>query len=266
MSISFVFPGGKSKALTFSYDDGCTFDRRLVEIFNRYGMKSTFNLNSGKMHDDEHVAMDEAAGLYRGHEIAAHCATHGNLIYLPREDVVEEVRSDRYALETVAKRPVTGMAYPYGTISDWLCHALDTLGIEYSRTTRSTNNFSLPEDFRLWDPTCHHNSALALIDSFIDLPVWSKLPLFYIWGHSYEFDRQDNWELIEDICTRLAGRDDIWYATNGEICHYINAVRSLRFGVAGRFVTNPSATGVWIRRADGTPLEIPGGATLQLAD
>ena len=34
------------KAVTFSYDDGVTQDIRLVEIFNRYGLKSTFNLNS----------------------------------------------------------------------------------------------------------------------------------------------------------------------------------------------------------------------------
>ena len=39
------FPGGKHKVLTFSYDDGRQEDRRLVEIFNRYGMKGTFNIN-----------------------------------------------------------------------------------------------------------------------------------------------------------------------------------------------------------------------------
>ena len=37
---------GKRKAITFSYDDGVTQDRRLIEIFNRYGLRATFNLNS----------------------------------------------------------------------------------------------------------------------------------------------------------------------------------------------------------------------------
>ena len=37
---------GKNKALTFSYDDGVTQDKRLIEIFNKYGLKATFNLNS----------------------------------------------------------------------------------------------------------------------------------------------------------------------------------------------------------------------------
>lgn len=38
---------GKKKAVTFSFDDGVTQDIRLIEIFNKYGLKGTFNLNSG---------------------------------------------------------------------------------------------------------------------------------------------------------------------------------------------------------------------------
>ena len=37
---------GKKKAITFSYDDGVTQDIRLIELFNKYGLKCTFNLNS----------------------------------------------------------------------------------------------------------------------------------------------------------------------------------------------------------------------------
>ena len=33
------FPGGKHKVLTMSYDDGKLEDRRLVSIFNKYGIK-----------------------------------------------------------------------------------------------------------------------------------------------------------------------------------------------------------------------------------
>ena len=40
------FPEGREKALTFSYDDGVLADRKLIEIFDRYGLKGTFNLNN----------------------------------------------------------------------------------------------------------------------------------------------------------------------------------------------------------------------------
>ena len=42
-----VFPGGKFKVLTFSYDDGKIEDRRLVKLFNKFNLKATFNLNTG---------------------------------------------------------------------------------------------------------------------------------------------------------------------------------------------------------------------------
>ena len=48
MKVYTCFPGGKAKALTMSYDDGKVQDRRLIDIFNKYGIKGTFNLNYGQ--------------------------------------------------------------------------------------------------------------------------------------------------------------------------------------------------------------------------
>lgn len=39
----------------------------------------------------------------------------------------------------------------------------------------------------------------------------------YVWGHSYEFDNHDNWDVIEKFCAYMGNRNDIWYATNLEI-------------------------------------------------
>ena len=76
-----LFPGGKKKAMTFSYDDGVIQDRRLVELFNRYHVKGTFNLNTetlgfqgfadfqGKHVDISKIAPQEVASLYQGHEV-----------------------------------------------------------------------------------------------------------------------------------------------------------------------------------------------------
>ena len=47
MKVYVCFPEGKAKALTMSYDDGKIQDERLVSIFNRYGIRGTFNLNYG---------------------------------------------------------------------------------------------------------------------------------------------------------------------------------------------------------------------------
>ena len=76
------FPGGKHKALTKSYDDGSTQDRRLIEIFNKYGIRGTFHLNSGLM-DAEHVQPEEIPELYKGHEVSCHTVTHPTIARCP---------------------------------------------------------------------------------------------------------------------------------------------------------------------------------------
>lgn len=42
-----ILKDGKTKVLTLSYDDGVVQDIRLIEIMNKYGLKGTFNINSG---------------------------------------------------------------------------------------------------------------------------------------------------------------------------------------------------------------------------
>ena len=71
------YPGGKPKAVTFSYDDGVPQDERLVGIFNKYGMKGTFNLNCDKMRSNNFTKEQiKEIFLSNGHEIAVHGAMH----------------------------------------------------------------------------------------------------------------------------------------------------------------------------------------------
>ena len=92
---------GKNKAVTFSYDDGIEQDIRLVDIFNTYGMKCTFNLNSGLMTPEscwenkgvhiKRMTPDRLPELYKGHEIAVHCRTHPALTGLDDDAVRDHV-------------------------------------------------------------------------------------------------------------------------------------------------------------------------------
>ena len=42
--------------------------------------------------------------------------------------------------------------------------------------------------------------------------------LLYIWGHSYEMDADYiSWGKFEEICARLAHREDVFYGTNREV-------------------------------------------------
>lgn len=265
-----LYPGGKPKALTLSYDDGVFQDVRLAEILRRYGVKCTFNLNSGLDSAGSwefqgalvrRLDRSEWEKAYRGHEIAVHTRTHPHLEDLSPKELCAELWRDRRELEAHFGRPVEGMALPYGSWNSEVLDVIRKLGFRYCRTTESTRRFDPPGDFLLWGATCRHSDPQlpALADRF--LKTGRELALFYLWGHSYEFDGDQNWDVLERFLEKTACRPDTWYASNGEICAYLTAARRLLTGEG--FLLNPTDTDLWVR-AGGEALRVPAGEWMEL--
>ncbi len=226
---------GKYKAVTFSYDDGVTQDQRLISLFDRYGLKGTFNLNSGLFGKPgslvrENVTVahvkprsEEIAGIYRGHEIAAHTRTHPMLPELNEEEIIRQVEDDRLALSDLAGYEVVGMAYPGGGVN-YDRRVADIIrkntGIRYARTTVSSHNFNPQNDLYVFRPTVCQSAEWDLLfrlgQQFVDLKT-DKPQIFYIWGHAYEFDIANTWDRFEEFCRLISGRADIFYGTNREV-------------------------------------------------
>lgn len=245
--ISKRYPRFLTKAVTLSYDDGRDFDRKMIEILNEYGIKCTFNLNSGKLDSSSRfVTSAEVRELYSGHEVACHTVNHPHLNNLDNAGIVYEVIKDREYFEDIMQQSVRGFAYPYGLCeTEGMIDSIKSCGIKYARTTVSTRNFDLPCDLLRLKPTCHQvdSKLYELIDRFFEpddtaRPWRIKPKLFYIWGHSYEYE--NNWEALEKMCKALSGHDDVWYATNIEIIDYITAFDMLVRSANGKYVYNPT--------------------------
>ena len=259
------YPGGRHKALTMSYDDGRIQDRRLVKLFNQYGIRGTFHLNSGLFQDERRIEPEEIPELYRGHEVSGHTVTHPTIARCPLPEVAFEVLNDRQALEQWTGYPVRGLSYPNGSVDKEIEELLPMCGIRYSRVVGNSESFELPENPYRWMATCHHNHRLLeLGEQFLALHKTQYLYLMYVWGHSYEFDNDGNWELIETFCRQMSGKPDIWYCTNIELMDCLDNYRRLQFAADNRFVFNPNASECWIQVNDGTPVCIPGGKTVRL--
>ena len=219
---------GKNRAVTLSYDDGVGQDRRLIEILNHYGIKATFNINSGIQtganfwenngKSIQRMNIEGLPDLYKGHEVAVHSLTHPDLTHLDAATIYNEIYQDKINLERIFGYPIRGMAYPFGTFNDEVVRVVEDCGLLYSRTTLRTGDFSLPQDLLRMPATCHHKDAdvLDLVMDFLT-DESEEARLFYLWGHSYEFDVDENWDLIEDICCRLSMRNDIFFGTNAEV-------------------------------------------------
>lgn len=271
------FPGGLPKALTLSYDDGVEQDERLVEITNRYGIKGTFNLNSGAFAAEgttyepgtihRRMSLSKVKEVYAksNWEIAAHAYTHASLVGLPANIATEEISRDRKELEEIFGTFVRGFAYPYGAFDDNSVQILKNCGICYARTVHSTHDFHLPNDWLRLPATCHH-ADLQLMDlakRFVETKNWRDPMFFYLWGHSYEFEDRDNWDVIEKFCEYVSGRDDIWYATNIEVYDYCKAFSDLIFDTNMTMCKNPSAIDVWFTYGD-KDVHVPAGEIVVL--
>lgn len=273
------FPEGKLKAVTFSYDDGVTADKRLAKLLYDRGLKGTFNINSGLWGSKGRITPEEIQEyiIELGHEVAVHGEFHRASGVISTADGIRDVLRCREAMEKAFGRIVRGMAYPDSGITRFtgdhtyedVKAYLTALGITYARTLAGDNDrFDLPCDWHAWMPTAHHNNP-AVMDyaaKFLALEDKAGMPprLFYLWGHSYEFDNFNNWEHMEALCDTLAGKDDTWYATNGEIYAYVKAYEALEFSADDTIVHNPTATDVWFD-ADGHLKCVKAGETVVLS-
>lgn len=276
MKVTMCYPEGRKKAVTLSYDDGVAQDIRLMKIMNQYGLKGTFNLNSGNVPDEDAVdgkgklSKRQILELYpnSGHEVAAHGYHHPTLNGLPAANITADVLLDRMGLENMFGTMVRGMAYPNGSYSDEVVACLKACGIVYARTVISTENFELPQDWLRLPATCHHNNPrlFELTEQFVTTQrrLVDRCWMFYLWGHSYEFDTHNNWERIEEFAKRIGGHEDIWYATNIEIYEYIDAYRQIRYNVEGTLAYNPTQIDVWVVVNRDCLINIKAGETVQL--
>lgn len=257
------YPEGKTKAVTLSYDDGVEQDERLIALMEQYGFKGTFNLSygctpaedvtyePGRVHRRMPFSWIKRVYASPVVEVAIHGNTHPHLERLQPSMVMKEVVEDRQGWEAFFGGVIRGMAYPYGTFNDEVVEVLRLAGVAYARTTVSTEKFKLPKDWLRMPATCHHRNPklMELANSFAETKVKGDPILFYLWGHSYEFEGDNNWNVIEEFFQKLTGNPDIWYATNIEIYDYIQAYNRLEYSCDGKRVYNPSVIDVWLGNA-----------------
>ena len=253
-TLEMKFPNWRGKVLTLSYDDGTVHDIKMVEILNKYGLKAAFHLNASMFFPEDgerkvfdgRMKLSEAKKLYcgSGHEVAAHGLTHAPLAALTDTEALHEITEDRKILEREFGMLVKGFAYSYGSVGANSVEILKACGIQYARCSGRSGNFAFPPaNWLQIHSTCHHEAEnlMELAQKFVEskLTVYRNM-MFFMYGHSYEFNRDDNWDLLERFAEYMGGREDIWYATPGEIWAYHNAFKALERSADGHIIHNPT--------------------------
>lgn len=266
---SFAYPGGKYKALVMSFDDGCVADIKLAALFDKYNIIGTFNISSSPIGSTQiwsitngdtirqsYVSEETILKIYKKHEIAAHGTTHKNFLKITKDEILEQINVDIQKLNLLTKRKITSLAYPFGATNDAVSKIVATTGITNARTVKSTNNFELPSNLLMWNPTCRDDKALSFLENYIKSSQ-KKLSVFYVWGHSWELGNGKRWDNMVQFCKSISNRKDIWYTGSGRLANYINATKKVT--IKDNIITNPKGNlTVWLNLSSGVTKLKPG--------
>ena len=209
--------GKNMKIVSLSFDDGTIYDKRFIGLLNKYGLRATFDLNSGLedfiwYYEDKPIRrlnLEESKDIYNGHEVASHSLTHPYFSSLDEKRQIQEVEEDILNLEKIFSRKIEGFAFPFIDQTEANIQVVkNNIDLKYIRCSIFTEKI-LPKDR-------YHVGINALYD---DKDIYEKLEryksnilpnsLFVIAGHSYEFEVKNDWEKIENLLKYLKENDDL---------------------------------------------------------
>ena len=264
------YPGGKSRAFSITYDDGVLQDIPFVSLLNRYGLKGTFNLNSGLMQEEfawhhptgaliRRLPPKIAATLYEGHEVASHTVSHPYMEQLSDEELRYQLGRDKEALEQLFGREVLGFAVPFDHFSDRIADCARQCGFAYARTSQESYSYRPSRDYFHWSAGAYH--VMPGFWDFVEhfFHTEEELALCQIVGHSYDLDTEQMWEPMESLFRRVAEDPNTVSMTHLELVRYLQAMDMAL--ITEDRIENRSDQTLWFSR-NGQPISLAPGESL----
>ena len=201
------------KIFLLSFDDGTIWDKRFVELLNKYGMKATFNLNSG-LEDfvwefEDRLAvrrqkLTDTVEQYRGHEVASHTQTHPWLNSLTPPQLAREVGEDCETIKDIFGLEEIGFGVPFTACGDREIKLIRKF-VRYIRLSEFAETFALPKDpYHIPIHGLYNDADIReKIKQFADCGLENAL--FVMAGHSYELEVLGHWEYMEQLLQFVSG-------------------------------------------------------------
>lgn len=230
----------KNIIVTTSWDDGHVLDMRLAELLKKYGIKGTFYIspNNNEIPLNARLTSAQILELSKDFEIGAHTMSHRPLTSLSDAEALNEIKESKHFLEKLLGKPVTTFCYPSGFFSKKHEAMVANVSFTLARTVQlyvteiGSNPFELhttSHAYRHWSHlfpilrmvgfkkflNCYLNWDALAIEMFDK--AFTKGSVFHLWGHSWEIDRNSDWERLERVLQHIAHKRGVAYLTNGEL-------------------------------------------------
>lgn len=217
-----------------SWDDGHPSDLRLADLLARHGLAGTFFVPGENREGRPVLQRSDLCKLDQGFEIGSHTLSHRYLTKgMPRELMVSEIVEGKRVIEDQLGHAVAGFCYPGGRFDVAVVRAVKAAKFEYARTIENfrlglgCDRWAIPTTLQFFPHSC-----MVLARNTLRYPSLSKLPLlvsraqeedfvtfamgiaercaqsggvFHLWGHSWEIDQYDLWQVLDGLLGGLAG-------------------------------------------------------------
>lgn len=265
------FPGYRLKAVTFSFDDCLPNDTRLMSILDKYNLIGTFNLQTSKFYGKDEATRQTVFNRYNTHhEIASHSRTHPkstDVLNMTVDAVAQEIADSLADIKDLFGIVPKGLAWPgkapsshsdYDKILEWLSDN----GIKYARDSWYTYNYKMPSDWLKWNAACSAKKLQDYTQDFLNLDTEGELVMLSSWGHASDFTSEDMWTAFDEACASFKDRDDVWKASNIDICLYDLGVKKLSVDALNGTITNAGDVELYIE-IDGIRGLIPANTVIK---
>ena len=226
----------KNIIFTTSWDDGHSNDIKLAKILDNYGIKGTFYIpivSIGKW-----LSKEILIEISRNHEIGCHTITHCSLTEVTIKKAKEEIKKSKDQLENILNKKINCFCYPKGKYNEKIKDIVKNCGFICARTIERFN-FNIPNDlFEMGTTiqTLNFKRDILKVLKITKSPIisinslnWLYLAKFmfdrmlvtggvyHLWGHSWNIERRNFWEKLENFLDYVAHRKNVKYLTNGEL-------------------------------------------------
>ena len=243
----------KKIIVTTSWDDGHVLNFKIAELLRKYKLKGTFYVSKNYSPEDN---LDNSGiiALSENNEIGAHTINHPHLSKIPLAEAKWEIDESKKWLEDLLNVSIGMFCYPFGSYDNKIVELVKQAGFKGARTVGKLsidkpNNFYemdttiqvYPFPFRkinanhyywgrLFQPYLENRERIKKFHiPFFCLKNWKSFSravfdmavengtMFHLFGHSWEVEKYQMWNDLEDFFVYISNRENCIYLTNGQM-------------------------------------------------
>lgn len=226
----------------------CKYHPRVMldEVEYRYHSKEEIDSVQYSGKEEDLFYIDGPEGLY---DILT---AYGPRACATPEAYIKAVEDSRRELEAIfGEGSVGGFVWPFfeqknNRVKEAIIAMGYPHGLRKTGCVLDSTGFAPPEDINAWSYNANNQNLLSVMALYENTPDDGELKFFAFGVHSYDFEVDQNWDVLEKFTELYGSREeDYWYATVGEIFDYVAAAKKLE--VNGSLVINNSNIPIYIK-------------------